>query len=80
MSLGSEVFLAKIDWENDWPTMGTVQNITLITDEPAIELAKDPPLSWQADFSSESLEVGWYTRCKTFVTIRLILTQSRCTM
>ncbi|KAL4945244.1 hypothetical protein BDV06DRAFT_219499 [Aspergillus oleicola] len=58
---GRETFLAPVKWENDWPVINAGNKITLNIDTPHL-YHYESPASWRDDFTSPTLQLGWYRK------------------
>ncbi|KAL4960008.1 glycoside hydrolase family 43 protein [Aspergillus stella-maris] len=58
---GRETFLVPVTWENDWPVINSGNKITLTIDTPHL-YHYTPPISWFDDFTSQTMQMGWYRK------------------
>ncbi|KAI9044349.1 glycoside hydrolase family 43 protein [Aspergillus affinis] len=58
---GRETFLVPVTWVDDWPVFNGGEKITLQVDGPRL-YPFEHPVPWKDDFSSSSLQLGWYRK------------------
>ncbi|CAI7677739.1 hypothetical protein N7533_003380 [Penicillium manginii] len=63
--LGRESFLVPVSWENDWPVINGGNKITLQSTGPGL-YQHIVPVQWRDDFSSPSMQLGWYRKNTPF--------------
>lgn len=62
---GRESLLLPVRWEDDWPVFNEGKPVTLQMTGPNMYTLQEEK-SWKADFSGESLSLGWYRKSKHF--------------
>ncbi|BCS28617.1 glycoside hydrolase family 43 protein [Aspergillus puulaauensis] len=58
---GRETFLVPVDWVDDWPVVNAGKKITLHSNSPHL-YEYSPPVEWRDDFSSPTMQLGWYRK------------------